>query len=138
MARRSRVSASRAATLANVKTFLRKSGLEYDELLALLDLPFINPARDIVIQHLDASCDTDKKSSRTEPGEARSDSPLFAPVAQAPWLEAMGARSRDRCPGIGGGALDEPFLINLFSFGRLKSRLGPKTTSRNCAPSSTT
>jgi hypothetical protein len=48
-------------TLANVKTFLRKSGLEYDDLLALLDLPFINPAHDIVIQHLDASCDTDRR-----------------------------------------------------------------------------
>lgn len=34
-------------SVANVKTFLRKTGLEYEELLALLDLPFINLAGDI-------------------------------------------------------------------------------------------
>jgi hypothetical protein len=33
-----------------------------------------------------------------------------------------------RCPGIGGGALDEPFLINLYYLGRLRSRLGAKAT----------
>jgi hypothetical protein len=48
-------------TPPTVKTFLRKTGLEYDELLALIDLRFINPARDIVVQHLDSSCDTENK-----------------------------------------------------------------------------
>ena len=48
-------------TVGNVKNFLQKTGLEYNDLLALLDLKFINPAGDIAIHHLDASCDTDKK-----------------------------------------------------------------------------
>jgi hypothetical protein len=42
--------------VGNVKNFLQKTGLEYTELLALLDLKFINPAGDITIHHLDASC----------------------------------------------------------------------------------
>ena len=38
-----------------------------------------------------------------------------------------------RCPGVGAGALDEPFLINLFHLGRLKSRLGGGDVEQLCA-----
>src|SRR5207253_6331582 len=50
--------------VGNVKKFLQKTGLEYNQLLALLDLKYINPAGDIAIDHLDASSDTDKKVIR--------------------------------------------------------------------------
>ena len=50
------------SSIANMETFLRKTGIEYEELLAMLDLPFINPAGDITIQHLDASCDNGQES----------------------------------------------------------------------------
>src|SRR5262249_50464031 len=46
--------------LSNVKVFLQKTGLEFNELLALLDLKFINPAGDIVVNRPDPTCDTDK------------------------------------------------------------------------------
>src|SRR5205085_10629279 len=46
--------------IALVSTFLAKSGRCYDDLFALLDLPFINPNGAIYVQHLDPSCDTDK------------------------------------------------------------------------------
>ena len=115
------------ATLANVKTFLRKSGLEYDELLALLDLPFINKAGDIVIQHLDTSCDTDKKVIQGL-NEAKLDRiHRFLRM----WRKLSGWKMWEldlaiRCPGIGKGALDDAFLINLYYLGRLRSRLGAK------------
>ena len=51
-------------TVSNVKNFLQKTGLEYNELLALLDLKFINPAGDIAIQHLDPRATPTRKSSR--------------------------------------------------------------------------
>src|SRR5262249_44387314 len=47
--------------VGNVKNFLNKTGLEYNDVLTLLDLKFINPNGDIVINHLDPSCDLDKK-----------------------------------------------------------------------------
>jgi hypothetical protein len=117
------------ATVANVKTFLSKSGLEYEELLALLDLPFINPAADIVIQHLDPSCDTDKKVIQGLNATKLDRIHRFLRL----WRKLSGWKLLEldlaiRCLGIGGGNLDEPFLINLYYFGRLKARLGAKTT----------
>ena len=116
-------------TIANVKTFLQKSGIEYDELLALLDLPFINPADDIVIQHLDASCDTDKKVIQGLNAAKLDRIHRFLRM----WRKLNGWKMWEldlaiRCKGIGKGTLDEPFVINLFHFGRLRSRLGTKTT----------
>jgi Tc toxin complex TcA C-terminal TcB-binding domain/Neuraminidase-like domain len=116
-------------TIANVKTFLQKSGIEYDELLALLDLAFINPSGDIIIQHLDASCDTDKKVIQGLNAAKLDRIHRFLRM----WRKLNGWKMLEldlaiRCKGIGKGTLDEPFLINLFHFGRLKSRLGAKTT----------
>ena len=47
--------------MGNVKNFLQKTGLEYNDLLALLDLKFINPAGDMEVQYLDPTCDLDHK-----------------------------------------------------------------------------
>jgi hypothetical protein len=121
------------ATLANVRTFLSKTGLEYDDLLGLLDLPFINPAYDMVIQHLDESCDTDKKVIQGLSLAKLDRIHRFLRL----WRKLSGWKMWEldlaiRCPGIGGGALDEPFLINLFYFGRLKTRLVRRRLSRNC------
>jgi hypothetical protein len=38
--------------IKNVKTFLRVTGLEYNQLLTLLDLEFINQGRTIQIEHI--------------------------------------------------------------------------------------
>lgn len=118
-----------ADALPNVKIFLRKSGHEYEELLALLDLPHINPAADIVIQHLDASCDTDKKVVQGLNAAKLDRIHRFLRLYRK--LSGWKMWELDlaiRCPGIGGGTLDEPFLINLYYLGRLKTRLGAKTT----------
>lgn len=48
--------------IGNVSLFLNKTGLEYVELLELLDLPFISESGGKpYIEHEDSSCDTDKK-----------------------------------------------------------------------------
>ncbi len=116
-------------SIANVKTFLRKTGLEYEELLALLDLPFINPDGDITIQHLDASCDTNKKVLQGLNEQKLDRIHRFLRL----WRKLSNWKLWEldlaiRCPGIGNGALDEPFLINLYYLDRLKTRLGAKTT----------
>ena len=117
------------ASVANVKTFLRKTGIEYEELLALLDLPFINPAGDITIQHLDASCDTNKKVIQGLNEQKLDRMHRFLRL----WRKLTGWRLWEldlaiRCPGVGNGTLDEAFLINLYYLARLKTRLGAKTT----------
>lgn len=119
-------------SLRNVQYFLRKTGLEYAELLALLDLPFINPARDMDIDHLDGSCDTDKKVIR---GLGPTTLDRFDRLHRflRLWRKLRGWKLWEvdlaiRCPGIGAGTLDEKCLVNLFHLDRLKTRLGPRTT----------
>lgn len=122
-------------SIANVRTFLRKTGLEYEELLALLDLPFINPAGGITIQHLDASCDTNKKVIQGLNEQKLDRMHRFLRL----WRKLSGWRLWEldrviRCDGIGHNnaagewLLDEPFLINIYYLGRLKTRLGAKTS----------
>jgi hypothetical protein len=124
----------KANSLANVKTFLRKSGLEYEELLALVDLSFINPLADIYIEHLDSSCDTDQKVIRALSAAKLDRIHRFLRL----WRKLSGWKMWEldlvlRCKGIGHSndlnewLLDETFLINLYYLGRLRSRLGAKT-----------
>lgn len=53
--------ASLIADLSRVDLFLQKTGLEYNDLLKLLSLKFINPHGSIRVVHLDSSCDTNQK-----------------------------------------------------------------------------
>lgn len=116
-------------TVGNVKNFLRKTSLEYNQLLALLDLKFINPAGDISVHHLDPSCDTDQKVIQVL------DAPKLDRIHRflRLWRKLKGWKMWEldlviRHPRIGNGALDEPFLVNLFYFSQLRNRLGGKTT----------
>jgi hypothetical protein len=121
-------------SLCNVKNFLQKIGLEYNELLALLDLTFINPAGDLTIHHLDPSCDSEQKVIQLL------DAPKLDRIHRflRLWQKLDGWKMWEldlviRHPRIGAvtipsGALDEPFLINLFYFSQLRKRLGGKTS----------
>jgi len=122
-------------TVGNVKKFLQKTSLEYTELLALLDLKFINPTGNIVIQHLDTSCDTDKKVIQGLDAPKLDHIHRFLRL----WHKLNGWKLWEldwviRCPGVGNQTpsgewqLNELFLINLFYFSQLKDRLGGKTT----------
>lgn len=122
-------------TVSNVKTFLQKTHLEYNELLALLDLKFINPTGNITIQHLNASCDLDQKLIQGLDPNALDRIHRFLRL----WRKLNGWKLWEldlviRHPGIGNQSatgewlLNETFLINLFYFSQLKNKLGGKTT----------
>jgi hypothetical protein len=122
-------------TVANVKNFLDKINLTYNDLLALLDLKFINPNGDITIQHLDASCDTDKKVIQNLDAAKLDRIHRFLRL----WRKLKNWKMWEldlviRQPGIGKRSdagewlLNELFLVNLFYFSQLKNKLGGKTT----------
>lgn len=116
-------------TVGNVKNFLQKTSLEYNQLLALLDLKLINPAGDISVHHLDPSCDTDKKVIQVLDTTKLDRIQRFLRL----WQKLNGWKMWEldlvAChPRIGAGVLDEPFLVNLFYFSQLRKRLGGKTT----------
>jgi hypothetical protein len=116
-------------TVGNVKKFLHKTSLEYNDLFALLDLEFLNPAGDIVVHHLDPSCDTDQKVIQVLDAPKLDRFHRFLRL----WRKLKGWKMWEldlviRHPAIGNGTLDEAFLINLFYFSRLKTRIGGKAT----------
>lgn len=122
-------------TVANVKNFLRKTGLEYNELLALLDLKFINPTGDM---HIDfggnPGCDTDKQY--IEPLDADKLDRIHRFLRL--WRKLPGWRLWEldlvlHQPSIGKDLLEEPFLTNLFYFSELKNKLGAGTTVEQTA-----
>jgi hypothetical protein len=115
--------------IGKVSTFLQKTGLEYHQLLALLDLKYINPAGDIAIEHLDASSDADKQIIRALDVHKLDRLHRFLRL----WRKLQGWQLWEldlviRHPRIGNGALDEGFVISLFFFSQLRQRLGPKAT----------
>jgi Tc toxin complex TcA C-terminal TcB-binding domain/Neuraminidase-like domain/Salmonella virulence plasmid 28.1kDa A protein len=123
------VTGNLADSLCIVKTFLQKTGLEYNELLTLLDLKFINQADDIAVHHLDPSCDTSKKIIEVLDETKLDRIHRFLRL----WRKLKGWKMWEldlviRHPKIGNGALDEGFLIKLFYFARLKDRLGKRAT----------
>ncbi len=127
-------------SLCNVKYFLQKTGLEYNQLLALLDLEFINPASDITVLHLAPSCDTEKKVILALDAKKMDRIHRFLRL----WRKLKGWKMweldlvicqpgvGDRPPRfgmhLGTWLLSEKFLINLFYFCQLRDRLGGNTS----------
>jgi receptor-binding and translocation channel-forming TcA subunit of Tc toxin/ABC toxin-like protein/neuraminidase-like protein len=115
--------------VSNVKVFLQKTGLEYNDLLTLLDLEFINPAHDITIHHQDASCDTDKKDIQALDATKLDRIHRFLRL----YRKLTGWKTWEldlviRHPAIGNGSLNEAFLINLMYFVEAKNRLAARVT----------
>lgn len=114
--------------VGNVKAFLQKTRLEYNELLALLDLEFINPKpnRDIAVHHLDDSCDTAQKLIQVLDAAKLDRIHRFLRL----WRKLGGWQMSELDLAIRrlGGALDELFLINLFYLSEVRAKLGGKTT----------
>jgi hypothetical protein len=110
-----------------VKTFLDKTGLEYNQLLELLDLKFISPAGDITIQHLDPSCDTDQKTIQALDAAKLDRLHRFLRM----WRKLKDWKMWELdlvIDCIGSSALDEPFLVNLFYFCEVRKKLGAKVS----------
>src|SRR5664279_1821631 len=86
-------------------------------MFTLLDLKFINTAGDMVVHHLDPSCDTDKKLIEGL------DAPKLDRIHRflRLWRKLDDWKMWEldlviRHSGIGNGTLDEPFLVKLFFF----------------------
>ncbi len=119
--------ATMIANLTNVKTFLQKTGIEYNDLLTLLDLKFINTDGSIQIVHLDATCDTEQKEIRTLDENKLDRIHRFLRL----WRKLKDWKMWEvdlviRHSKIGNGNLNEPFLVNLMYFVQTKDVLSKK------------
>jgi Tc toxin complex TcA C-terminal TcB-binding domain/ABC toxin N-terminal region/Neuraminidase-like domain/Carboxypeptidase regulatory-like domain/Putative peptidoglycan binding domain/Salmonella virulence plasmid 28.1kDa A protein len=115
--------------IGNVSTFLRKTGLEYNEMLALLDLNFINPKGDITVEYTQPSCDVAQQWLRVL------DAPKLDRIHRflRLWRKLAGWQMWEldlalSDPVIGHGLLDESFLVHLFQLSEARWRLGPTTS----------
>ncbi len=115
-------------TIKNVNTFLRTSGLDYNQLLKLLDLEFINPLGTIKIAHLDPTCDTEQKIIQHLDVKALDRIHRFLRLWRKLGWELWEVDLVIMQEGIGNGILDEQFLINLMYLMELKNKLGVKVT----------
>jgi receptor-binding and translocation channel-forming TcA subunit of Tc toxin/ABC toxin-like protein/neuraminidase-like protein len=120
--------------LSNVKVFLQKTGLEFNELLALLDLKFVNPSGDIAVSRPDPTCDTDKMILEGLDAAKLDRIHRFLRL----WHKLKGWQMWEldlaiRHPAVGAGDLNELFLINLMRFAEVKNRLGGKVTVEQTA-----
>lgn len=113
----------------NVNTFLNKTGLEYNDLLKLLDLTFINPSHTIKIVHDDdGSCDTIKKHISNLDLEALDRIHRFLRFwrkldSWEMWELDLAIQHLPRLPDIEKNKLDEIFLLCLMPFIELKNKL---------------
>ena len=115
--------------VGNVATFLRKTGLEYNDMLALVDLPFINPKGDIAVEYLQPSCDIAQQRLRVLDAEKLDRIHRFLRL----WRKLPGWQMWEldlalTSPALGKGGLDEDFLINLFRLSVARRRFGKAAT----------
>ncbi len=119
------------ANVKNVNTFLRKTGLEYNQLLALLNLPFINPDGTLVITHLNATCDADQKiiSHLDAPALDRIHRflRLWKKLSWEMWELDLAIRT------FGKNKIDRAFLVQLMYFAELQKKLGKASVEQVCS-----
>jgi|GEM_PF-402301 len=114
--------------IKNVKTFLRVTGLQYNQLLTLLDLEFVNPGRTIQIDHLDPTCDTAQKEIKPLDAGTLDRINRFLRLWRKLGWKMWEVDLVIRHDNIGNGSLNEPFLINLMYLLELKNKLGKKVS----------
>jgi hypothetical protein len=114
--------------LALVKTFLARTGLDYGQLLTLLDLPFIRGNSSVHVEHRDGSCDTDKKVVRGLDAQVLDRVHRFLRLWRKLGWKMWEVDLAIRNPGLGNGQLDGAFLVKLHALERLRKRLGGKTS----------
>ncbi|MEM8999770.1 MAG: neuraminidase-like domain-containing protein [Bacteroidota bacterium] len=114
--------------IKNVKTFLGVTGLKYNELLTLLDLAYINPDGVLQIDHLDPTCDTDKKEIKPLDVSVLDRINRFLRLWRKLGWELWEVDMVIRHTHIGNGSLNEAFLVNLMYLVELKHKLGKKVS----------
>ncbi|WP_205513239.1 neuraminidase-like domain-containing protein [Longitalea arenae] len=111
------------ANIDVVAVFLAKSGLEYTQLLTLLEQRFINPAYDSKVVHNDATADLNNKNisnlDNNKLDRIHRFLRLWRKTGWQMWeLDMVLMNSR-----IGNTVLDEAFLIKLQHFMKLKTAM---------------
>lgn len=125
--------AAAIAAYSHVDTFLDRTGLSYQDLQTLLTLGFVNPAGQIAILHLDASCDTSQQ--RIQPLDA----PALDRIHRFLRLwRKLGWAMADldlviRNKKVGNGTIDNAFLVQLYPFLQMRERLGSPPIEQCCA-----
>lgn len=109
--------------MKNVKAFLTETGIEYNDLLRLLDLKTINPNGDLKIDNLDATCDlTPKEITNLDAGALDRFNRFLRMWRKTEW-EMWEIDLLIRAPAVGAGRLDEAFLINAMHFHQLQETM---------------
>jgi len=125
--------AAMIAHLTGVKRFLVATGLVYQDLLQMLDLAFLNPAGQLRIDHLDATCNLDQKEilnlTVSHIDRIHRFLRLWRKTSLAMWELDLLVRH----PAIGNGSLNEAFLVRLKDFLTLKKSLGRKAGTEEVA-----
>lgn len=115
------------AQYENVKNFLLETGIEYGDLLQMLDLPWLNPGGAMAIEHLDATCDLDQKRIDGLDASAMDRFHRFLRMWRKTSLEIWELDWLIRHAAIGNDSLDTAFLVQLMWLMRLREKLGKKT-----------
>lgn len=128
------------AALANVDTFVTRSGIAYADLLALLELPWVDGGADLFVRHLDSGCDLAKKEIANLGKDALDRIHRFERLRRALGWKAATLDRALRHVDAGAGTLDDACLVRLavllslarrlrLSIEDLLDVLGPVTTA---------
>jgi hypothetical protein len=112
-----------ADALRNVDAFLTRTGMQYAELEALLRMPWIDPDGDLLIRHLDSSCDTAKKEILNLDAAALDRIHRFLRLARKTGWPVAVLEQAVRAARLGGGSMADPFLERLEGAERVSTRL---------------
>jgi hypothetical protein len=121
------------AQMSKVDVFLDRTGLDFNGLQKLLSLQFVNPGGVIVINNLDDSCDTDKKTLQVLDLNALDRIHRFLRLWRKLGWEMWEVDLAIQNAGLGQGLLDSNLALHLGAFVRLKNRLAVYSVEQLCA-----
>lgn len=113
--------------IKNVKTFLDKTDITYNDLQKLLDLSYVNPGKAIVIQPLDNSCDLDKKELQVLNAPAMDRIHRFLRLWRKLGWKMWELDYAIMHPAIGGSDIGNTLLVQLMYCGRILEKFSDIT-----------
>ena len=124
--------AAAITAMSNVKAFLDPTGLEYEDLLRLLSMEFINPGSALTITHLDDSCDTAQKTIAGLDAPALDRIHRFLRLWRRTGLQMWELDLLIAHPAFGAGALGETLVAQMGVLDWLRKRF-PKLSLERLA-----
>ena len=116
-----------SATLSNVDAFVTRAGIEYTDLLELLDLKWLDGGQDLFVQHLDDTCNLAAKKIVHLDDATLDRLHRFLRLRRAVGWPSATLDRAIRSGSVGGGKLDDHCLVGLALLADLATdlRLGP-------------